>query len=124
VVITIVTAKVAADKEAILKEAYEQAGGDQLPPFIRETFLLREDGHRPVAHSYRVEQPRGARGLPARGGHAAGHCDVQGSRRRTDAHDQRGSHSQDSLAEVANRSDRTSTTPCPETLDLGVHSRV
>jgi heme-degrading monooxygenase HmoA len=44
VVITIVTAKVAADKEAILKEAYEQAGGDQLPPFIRETFLLHEDG--------------------------------------------------------------------------------
>lgn len=43
-VMTIVAAKVAADKEDVLKEAYEQAGGGQLPPAIKETFLLHEDG--------------------------------------------------------------------------------
>jgi len=41
-VITMLQAQVASDKEAALKEAYEQAGGAELPPAISETFLLHE----------------------------------------------------------------------------------
>jgi hypothetical protein len=44
VILTILEAKVAADKEDILKAAFEQAGGDQLASPIRESFLVHEEG--------------------------------------------------------------------------------
>jgi len=43
-VMTILEAKVAADREGALKAAFERAQRGGLPPFMKETFLLNEDG--------------------------------------------------------------------------------